>query len=118
MKRLGLVVLAYGMFLILCGLLGYTLTRETSTSAILNGVVFGTLMVVMGMLLRQGRPWTLPASLSATAIFTLTFVWRGAVQWTHVAEQGSQALPIAALLTLMTLVSAAVAAVLFKRVRT
>jgi len=118
MKRLGLIVIGYGVFLILCGLLGYGLTRETSTSAILNGVVFGSLMVVMGALLRQGRPWTLPASLSAAGIFTLTFVWRGAVQWMHVAEQGSPALPIALLLTLMTVVSAAVATELFKRVRT
>ena len=118
MKRLGLIVVGSGVFLIVCGLFGYALTQETSTSAILNGVVFGSLMVVMGFLLRQGRPWTLPASLSATGIFTLTFVWRGVVQWKHVSESGGETLPIALLLTLMTVVSAAVAMELFKRVRT
>ena len=118
MKRLGLTLVGYGAFLIVCGLSGYALTRETSASAIVNGVVFGSLMMVMGVLLRQGRPWTLPAPMSAVGIFTLTFIWRGAVQWMQVVRLGSDHAPIAGLLTLMTAVSALMALSLYKRVRT
>jgi len=116
-KRLGSLLIWYGMFLVACGIAGFMLTGEKSSSSILNGGVFGSLMVVIGLLLKQGRQWTMPAALSATAIFTLTFVWRGAVQWVDFAQGAQSHLSVALLLSLMFVVSAVVLAIMFKHYR-
>lgn len=100
-------LIAYGVFLIATGIIGYEITRETSTSAIANGIVFGSLMIVMGILHQHGRPWTTPASFIATLIFTLTFFWRGIVQWRDVFN-GADRIAVAVLLTVMAVVSSIV----------
>lgn len=102
------MLIAYGLFLGFCGILGYVLTGEGSTSSILNGGVFGSLMALLGLLGRNGKMWTFPAAISATAIFTLTFLWRSGVQL-HLTVQGEVGRwPVAALLILMTGASAIV----------
>ena len=107
----------YGVFLILCGLAGYQITDVHSTPALVNGVVFGGLMIFMGVLLSHGRPWTLPASASATGIFTLTFLWRSAVLWFAVLQGNEHAsATVALLLTIMMIVSAYVLYFLIKRI--
>lgn len=116
-KRLGNLLLLYGTFLVVCGVVGYMLTGETSSSSLFNGGVFGSLIIVMGLLLRQGRPWTMPAAVSATAIFTLTFVWRSVVQWTEVAQGASSHIGVAILLSFMFVVSAVVLSIMFKHYR-
>ena len=119
-KRLGMLLTLYGLFLLACGMAGYLLTGETSSSSLFNGGVFGSLMMVMGLLLRQGRPWTMPAALSATAIFTLTFVWRGAVQWIQVAQDAPGApshVGVAILLSFMFVVSAVVLRIMYHHYR-
>ena len=116
-QRPGPVVVFYGAFLILCGVMGFFLTGESSTSSIVNGVVFGSLMVVMGFLLSHGRPWTLPASTSATGIFTVTFAWRGVLEWYRVLRNGDDRVEIAVLLTIMFVVSLGLALLLIQRVR-
>lgn len=100
-------LVAYGIFLIITGIVGYEITRETSTSAIANGIVFGSLMIIMGVLHQHGRPWTMPASLASTSIFTLTFLWRGIVQWAEVVK-GADRTAVAVLLTIMAIVSSIV----------
>lgn len=116
-KRLGTILIFYGSFLLACGVAGYLLTGETSSSSLFNGGVFGSLMIVMGLLLRQGRPWTMPAALSATAIFTLTFVWRGTVQWIEVAQGSSDHVGVAVLLSFMFIVSAVVLRIMYTHYR-
>jgi uncharacterized membrane protein (UPF0136 family) len=115
--RTWLVVVLYGLFLVATGILGYVLTGETSSSSLVNGVVFGSLMTLLGVLLRNGRPWTLPASTSAAAIFSLTFLWRGGVQWQSTMSGEDEHLSIALLLTVMFTVSVAVTLLLVKNLR-
>jgi len=115
--RIGNIIALYGAFLIAAGITGYLLTKETSTSSLMNGVVFGSLMMVLGILSRQGRPWTLPASVSATGIFALTFLWRGGVQWMDVSNGLSEHLSVGVLLTLMFGVSLYVLTVLVRELR-
>lgn len=117
MKKLGLLVTCYGIFLMICGLSGYLLMQGTGTSSLLNGGIFGSLMIVIGLLLRQGRMWTLPATLSATAIFALTFLWRGVVQWHHALSDAPARLGVALLLTLMFLGSVIMVRILFRHYR-
>ncbi len=116
-RQLGNLLIGYGVFLIAAGIVGFELTGETSASSILNGGLFGSLVVILGLLHRQGRMWTHPAALSATGIFFLTFVWRASIKW-YGAATGDQAMvSIAILLTVMSGVSAAVVAVLFRHYR-
>lgn len=116
-KRLGNLLIGYGVFLVVAGLVGFELTGETSASSILNGGLFGTFVILLGVLHRQGRMWTHPAALSAAGIFLLTFVWRASIKWHGSATGDASATAIAILLTLMSLVSAAVVVVLFRHYR-
>jgi uncharacterized membrane protein (UPF0136 family) len=116
-RRVGNLLVLYGLFLFLCGILGYLATRETSTSSLLNGGIFGTLMCLGGLLGRQGRLWTLPAAVSATSVFTLTFLWRGILQWYHAVTDDTSRWIVAVLLTLMFAASCAMLVVLLKHYR-
>lgn len=116
-KQLGALLIAYGTFLVLSGVVGFELTGETSASSILNGGLFGTFVIILGILHRQGRMWTHPAALSASAIFLLTFVWRAFVKWHAVALGANEVVPIAVLLAVMSAVSAVVVAMLFRHYR-
>lgn len=116
-RRLGMLLIGYGVFLVTAGVLGFVLTRETSVSSLFNGGIFGTLLIVLGVMHQQGRMWTHPASLSASAIFTLTFLWRATLQWYEIANGDVTRVNIAVLLSIMSLVSLAVVLVLFKHYR-
>ncbi|MBK6761285.1 MAG: TMEM14 family protein [Ignavibacteria bacterium] len=116
-RRLGMLLIGYGLFLVSAGIVGFILTRETSVSSLFNGGIFGTLLIVLGVLHRQGRMWTHPASLSATAIFTLTFFWRTSLQWYEIANGDVTRVNIAVLLSIMSLVSLGVVLVLFRHYR-
>lgn len=97
-------IVLYGTFLVVCGLIGFVLTSEHSTSSLANGIVGGLLMIVLGVMHNQKRPFTLPASIGAAGIFTLTFIWRSIVQWKH-ALDSAEFVPLAVLLTIMMIVS-------------
>ena len=116
-KRLGVLLIVYGMFLVASGVVGYFLTTGSSASSLFNGGVFGTFVIVLGLLHRQGRMWTQPASLSAIAIFLLTFTWRSSIQWYAVSQGNSERVGISILLTMMSIVSAVLLAVLFRHYR-
>lgn len=111
------VLMAYGLFLLVSGFIGYEITDEHSTSALFNGSIFGSLLLLLGVLHRLGRMWTLPASVSATAIFSLTFLWRSGLQWRKVVEGSSDHVSIAALLAFMAVVSVMVTIVLGRTYR-
>lgn len=76
MKRVGHLMMGYGVVLACAGLIGWSLSEQTSSSALFNGLVVGTAMVGIGFQMRLGRTWTVPASLMATAVFLVTFLWR------------------------------------------
>ncbi|MBU3742718.1 MAG: hypothetical protein FGM24_10600 [Candidatus Kapabacteria bacterium] len=113
----GPLLIGYGMFLVVAGIVGYAATHATSTSALLNGGIFGALMIVMGVVMRMGRMWTYPAAMSASVIFTITFAWRGALQWHTVIGGESERLPVAMLLTVMFIVSGIVSSILVRGYR-
>lgn len=100
----GIAMALYGVFLVVCGLIGYKLTGGHSASAIFNGGLFGGLLVILGALHAAGRTWTHPAALSASAIFTLTFLWRAGLFWFQVAVSGNH-VNVAVLLSVMAIVS-------------
>ncbi len=113
-RSVALYISIYGLFLFFCGSVGFLLTHQESTSALVNGAVGGLVMVVLGILHRQGRTFTLPAALGATGIFTVTFVWRSALQWMAVAQGSAEHLPLAVLLSVMMLSSVVLCVILWK----
>jgi hypothetical protein len=74
-------------------------------------------MMLLGLLHRQGRPFTLPAAAGAAAIFTITFVWRGTLQWIAIADGREGHLGVALLLTVMMAVSGIVLTFLVRQLR-
>ncbi|MFN6136673.1 MAG: hypothetical protein ACK475_10445 [Bacteroidota bacterium] len=116
-RHVSRVLIGYGLFLLLTGFIGYRITQEHSTSALFNGSFFGSLLVMLGVLHRLGRMWTLPASVSAVVIFSLTFLWRSALQWMHVADGEPDRLGIAVLLSVMAGVSVVVSVLLARTYR-
>lgn len=105
-KQLGRLLMYYGLFLFGCGLIGYALTDVNGTVSLLNGTLLGGFVCILGTLIKQSKQWAYPAALSATGIFTFTFVWRGIKQWNLVAiDHAVSHWPVAMLLTVMTAVS-------------
>lgn len=117
LRTIGSVLIAYGAFLLLAGVIGWIATGEASTSALLNGGIFGSLMMALGVLVRHGRMWTYPAAMSATGIFTLTFAWRGVLQWQHVITDDPSRVWVAILLSVMFAASAVVLRFLVRHYR-
>lgn len=110
-------MVGYGLFLVGMGLYGYQITANHSTSSLFNGGVFGALFVVLGILHAYGRTWTHTAALSATIIFCLTFLWRAWLQWSmwdFFGPTHNFNAKVALLLTVMAVVSAFVAVVLYR----
>ncbi|MBU3698467.1 MAG: hypothetical protein FGM33_00440 [Candidatus Kapabacteria bacterium] len=116
-RQVSTLLIGYGLFLVVSGLIGYEITIEHSTSALFNGSIFGSLIVLLGVLHRMGRMWTLPASISAAAIFSLTFLWRSGLQWMKIASETTERTGIAVLLTVMATVSVVVFFVLRRSYR-
>lgn len=115
--RRAAVMIGYGLFLVGTGLYGYQITVNHSTSALFNGGVFGALFIVLGILHAYGRTWTHTAALSATIIFSLTFLWRAGLQWSmfdFFGPTNNYNVKVALLLTVMAVVSAFVAVILYK----
>lgn len=104
-NKVGLWLILYGIFLLVGGLVGYQISEESATAALFNGAFFGIIMSVMGILLRHERQWAFPASLSATGLFSLTFVWRVVVRVLEYDLHKDSNVFVVLLLGLMGLVS-------------
>lgn len=114
MDRVARVLLAFGLFLIVSGLLGWASTgfSDRGKTAILSGAVSGSIMIGWAFLVAKG-PRALAATarwgaLAFTVLFGGTFVWRGIVAWQSVAA-GDPKLAVALLLSVMACASLAAA---------
>ncbi|NQW29436.1 MAG: TMEM14 family protein [Ignavibacteria bacterium] len=115
--RVGKFLIAYGIFLLVGGFVGYAIAEETSTAALFNGAFFGVVMSVMGILLTYDRQWAFPASLSATGLFSLTFFWRMTVRIIEFDLHTSNNMYVVLLLALMGIVSTALFILMIKHYR-
>lgn len=117
MKRLGILVMVYGVALAFAGLLGWWMSERNSTSALLNGIVVGVAVVGIGFQMRLGRAWTVPASLMATAVFLVTFLWRTLHHVTLLDDPTQHHGRLAILMGALALVTAPVSLKLLKMLR-
>jgi hypothetical protein len=115
--RLGTWMLAYGVFLIAVGVVGFLSNPEKAATALISSGTFGTLSIAWGLLLRSGRAWARWAAASTTSFLTLVFLWRSAASWAAFRDGASEKLVAATLITAMLVASVVTLAVLAKGLR-
>ncbi|MEM8834478.1 MAG: hypothetical protein AAGD00_01535 [Planctomycetota bacterium] len=107
------ILFGYGLFLIVCGFLGWAATGFTSSgkTAILSGGMSGVLVLASAVL--AGRPAKKMQMIGAhlglvlPLLFAIPFTWRGIVGWQATAA-GEDKLYVAILLSSMALASVVV----------
>jgi len=108
-------LIGYGVFLFLCGLVGYLSNPAAAKTALISGSVFGGLSVVWGLLLGKGHSFAKWAALATTLLLCVVFSWRTFASWEKVMA-GEPKTFAASLITLMLLGSlATIARLVFKK---
>ena len=105
MRALSGKLMAYGVFLIACGVAGYLSNPEKAKSALISGCVFGGLTLFWALLARQGTSWARPAALVTAILVAIATGWRAVIGWQGVAAGDSSKRLAAVLVTLMALAS-------------
>lgn len=106
MKNTALVLAAYGIFLILIGLLGYLSNPEKAKTALLSGGTFGFLNLALASLAHRGWRRAVPVALGLALFLGLVFAWRSAVSWAAFAGGQPGKLTAAVLISAMLLATA------------
>jgi len=78
------IVVAYGVFLIAVGLVGYASNPEKAKTALISGGLFGGLSIGWGILMAKGFSWARWGALAMTGFLTLIFGWRTWASWAAV----------------------------------
>jgi uncharacterized membrane protein (UPF0136 family) len=100
MKFLGKWYLGFGLFLIVCGILGYASNPAAAKTALITGSFFGGLNLLLGWgFLRGFAPGRYVAA-ALTGMLIAAFSWRSSAAWMQVAE-GEPKLFAASLITTM-----------------
>ena len=104
-KKIGRWYVGYGIFLIACGLAGYTSNPIAAKTALMSGGAFGTLSALLGFwILKGGRLLVLLATGLTTLMLCAAFTWRSVVSWQAYSE-GEPKLFAATLITGMLFAS-------------
>lgn len=113
------ILIRFGVFLIVCGLLGWAATgfSDRGKTAIASGGMSGMIMLVCGLLSGMQEPLLrrlgFYGAIGFTVLFGAAFVWRSTVAWMAVAS-GEPKHYVAALLTVMALAAMTVLALLIR----
>ncbi len=99
-------LIGYGVFLFLCGLIGYLSNPAAAKTALISGSAFGGLAVVWGLLLGKGFGFAKWAALVTTLLLCGVFTWRSIASWQKVMD-GEPKVFAASLISLMLLGSLA-----------
>lgn len=100
-KPLGRVVIAYGLFLMGIGLLGFLSNPEKAKTALLSGGTFGLLSIAWGVLLIRGVRWAWGAAVTTAVLLSGVFIWRASVGWMAVSGGQTEKRTAAVLITVM-----------------
>jgi len=117
MTALARWTIAYGLFLIACGVAGYLSNPEKAKTALISGGTFGALSVLWGALMSRGAKWSRWAAFSTSGFLVVVFIWRASVSWLAVADGATEKRVAAILITLMGAASLAICARLLLRRR-
>ena len=100
MKTSGRWFVAFGVFLILCGLAGFLSNPSAAKTALISGGTFGALSAAWGLLMLRGFAWAWMAALGCTGFLAAVFTWRAAASWMAYSA-GEPKLFAASLISLM-----------------
>ncbi|MCU0786300.1 MAG: TMEM14 family protein [Verrucomicrobia bacterium] len=114
MKTLARWTVAYGLFLIACGLAGYLSNPEKAKTALISGGTFGAISMIWGWLMARRITWSRWAAVLTTALLSGVFAWRATVGWISFADGASGKFFAAFLITLMGLASITMLAALIR----
>ena len=110
MTNLAKWTIAYGLFLIACGLAGYLSNPEKAKTAVSSGGTFGALSILWGALMARGMTWSRWAAIGTSGFLVAVFLWRACVSWLAVADGATEKRFAAALITMMGIASVAICA--------
>lgn len=106
-KRSAFALILLGVYFLLAGSAGYLSNPENAKTALISGGFFGSLCVLLGIVVRLGpagiRGIARLAGLFLMGLLALVFTWRSSVGWMAVASGEQSKLFAAALITSMLL---------------
>lgn len=114
MKAKGRLLVGYGAFLILIGLLGYLSNPEKAKTALLSGGTFGLLNIALGVATMRGARSAATVALGLSAMLSAVFTWRSIVTWQAYADGNDDKLVAGVLITSMLLASLGVGVYLLR----
>ena len=85
LKNQGLWLLIFGTFVFFGGILGFISNPLEAKTALISGIVFGVLIISIGMLLRKCIGFARWLGLSLLGVLVGAFTWRAAVSWEAVS---------------------------------
>ena len=86
MQFTGKWYVGYGIFLIVCGVAGFLSNPEAAKTALITGSFFGSLAIIVGVLLKKEFGWARIPALGLTLLLIAAFSWRSFVSWQDVAR--------------------------------
>lgn len=113
----GRLLIAYGVFLAVVGVIGFLSNPEKAKTALISGGTFGGLSVLWGILLLRGVRWARAAAIGTTVLLAVVFVWRSTAGWQAVAAGQSEKKTAAILISIMLAGTVAMLAALLLRKR-
>lgn len=118
------ILISYGLFLILAGLLGYLSNPARAQTALISGGVFGGTSLILGFLWRNDLmpgqflhrliQW---ASFSILALLLVVFSWRMLASWSAVLSGEDSKLFAAVLISSMWLATLSCGTLLARNIR-
>ena len=103
LKRKSLSLNIFGAYLIVAGVIGFLSNPEKAKTALYSGGIFGTLLLICGVLLAYQKAWAAKVGLGLCAFLALTFAWRASVGWIAVSNGQNEKLFAAGLISTMLL---------------
>lgn len=115
MKKNASILIGYGLFLILIGLLGFLSNPEKAKTALMSGGTFGLLSIGLGFLALKGWSKARPIALGMCLFLGVVFIWRSSVSWMAVAGGQSEKTLAAVLISSMLAATIFLAVMLLRR---
>ena len=86
MQKLGKWYIGFGIFLIVCGILGFASNPAAAKTALITGSFFGGLNILLGWGMLRGFSALRHMAAVVTLLLITAFSWRSFAGWSQVAD--------------------------------